>query len=295
MMLVLLFVVVGVPPSSATFSVPPSSATVGVPPSVTLVTVDIPGLGSVAGLPSPRYAAANRFFAIPYAKPPVGELRWASPQPHGPFASSPLDATAPGPVCYQPGTMYGPFDPAMVSPPNINPPLPMDEDCLTLNIAAPAAEPKQPLPVMVWFHGGGHSNGASSYYPIDALVNASGRGVVVVSLNYRLGVFGFLGSAELAARGGGNGTGNYGIEDQRLALRWVQEHIAAFGGDPTKVTIFGESAGGLSVLTHLATPQSYQPALYHRAIIESGVYGGAKAMAVPDPLNRSSGSPARFL
>lgn len=175
--------------------------------------------------------------------------------------------------------MYGPFDPAMVSPPNINPPLPMDEDCLTLNIAAPPAEPKQLLPVMVWFHGGGHSNGASSYYPIDALVNASGRGVVVVSLNYRLGVFGFLGSAELAARGGGSGTGNYGIEDQRLALHWVQEHIAAFGGDPTKVTIFGESAGGLSVLTHLATPLSYQPALYHRAIIESGVYGGAKAMA----------------
>ena len=173
--------------------------------------VNIPGLGSVIGVPSNLHLEVNRFFALPYALPPIGPLRWASPKPHGAFVKSPLNGTVPGNACMQKAEHldYG---------------FPVAEDCLTLNIATPAhtledVEGAKPLPVMVWFHGGAFAIGAGANYRNDALVHASGHSVVVVTLNYRLHAFGFLGSAELAAEGGGS-TGNYGIEDQRLALYW---------------------------------------------------------------------------
>ena len=247
-------------------------------------TVKVPGLGVVEGVTSAEYPSVDRFFAIPYAKSPVGELRWAPPEPHGPFRKSHLNGTAPGKVCIQPAKMSQRFDPSAPPVPYIQ--LPMGEDCLTLNIATPAARRGDGdgnatlLPVMVWFHGGGYSIGAGAHYRNDALVHASAGKVVVVTLNYRLGVFGFLGSSELAARtaarSGDRSTGNYGIDDQRLALRWVKAHIAAFGGDPDAVTIFGESAGGNSVVTHLVEPRSFgEDRLYSRAIIQSGTYPAA--------------------
>lgn len=258
-----------------------------VPPTI----VDIPGLGSVQGIVSPRYAPVKSFYAIPYAKPPIGELRWAAPMAPGPFATSPLNGTAPTAVCMQPNQMYGKFDPASKVAKYVKGPngqsLPISEDCLTLNVAAGAttgamieadgASHPQPTPVMVWFHGGGLSIGAGAPYPGDALVHASGGSVVVVTVNYRLNVFGFLGSAELAHRGAPSGgkasTGNYGIQDQRLALFWVREHIGAFGGDPASITIFGESAGGTSGMQHLVQPASWSgraEGLYHRLVIQSG-------------------------
>lgn len=269
--------------------------------SATGPVVDILGLGSVSGIVSDLYPSVSRFFAIPYAQPPVGELRWASPKPHGPFKSlSPLNGTYPGPCCIQPTGMGMAFDPAAGNNPNVKGPdgqvLPMEESCLTLDVAVPsepaialdadgAIVPSRGLPVMVWFHGGGFSVGAGAPYRSDALVHASKGAVIVVTVNFRLGVFGFLGSAELQARGRVDGeqhlasTGNYGIEDQRLALKWVREHIGAFGGDPRAVTIFGESSGGGSVLQHLVQPAS--AGLFHRAIIQSGTayMGGKKTLA----------------
>jgi para-nitrobenzyl esterase len=172
---------------------------------------------------------------------------------------------------------------------------PMHEDCLTLNIATPSNNSGK-LPVMVWFHGGAYVIGAGANYRNDALVHASEQDspVVVVTINYRLFVFGFLGGAALQAssssaaasasassaaaprtdaRADVQSTGNFGIDDQRLALRWVKQHISSFGGDPAMVTIFGESAGGNSVITHLVERESF--GLYHRAISQSGTYAGA--------------------
>jgi para-nitrobenzyl esterase len=148
------------------------------------------------------------------------------------------------------------------------------EDCLYLNIAtAWKSGPK--LPVMIFIHGGADNSGAAENVPIESLVLASQGSVVVVSLDYRLNLFGFLGSAVLAEEQNG-GTGNYGIEDQRMAMKWVKDHIEAFGGDSSNITIFGESAGGNAVLVHLTQPASF--GLYDRAIIESGTSTEAMPM-----------------
>ena len=141
-------------------------------------------------------------------------------------------------------------------------------------------------PVSVWIHGRAYVAGSGANYPADALVNASGGNAIVVTFNYRLGVFGFLASAELAARASDGSTGNYGMADQRLALQWVHEHIEAFGSDPKAISIFGESAGGNSVLTHLTQPQGY-PVFYTRAIVQSGTYSGAIQMAVAEQTYQS--------
>jgi para-nitrobenzyl esterase len=155
------------------------------------------------------------------------------------------------------------------------------EDCLFLNVYTPArntiaseqdgsGRSDRALPVMLWIHGGSYVSGASNQYPGEALVAASNGTVVVITINYRLNVFGFLGSKELKTRSPDGTTGNYGIEDQRLAMSWARQHIAAFGGDPEQITIFGESAGGNSVINHLAQSASFP--LYQRAIVESGAY-----------------------
>jgi para-nitrobenzyl esterase len=186
------------------------------------------------------------FQGIPYAASPVGDLRWQSPQPVTAWRGI-RAATRPGDRCAQSTDLWG--LPASDS-----------EDCLYLNVTVPrSATPRRPRPVMVWLHGGSLTKGAGSDYDATRLTT---RGdVVVVTVNYRLGVFGFFGHPGLA------GSGAYGLEDQQAALRWVQRNVAAFGGDPRNVTLFGESAGAHSVCAHLASPTA--AGLFHRAITQS--------------------------
>ncbi|MBI1340408.1 carboxylesterase family protein [bacterium] len=191
------------------------------------------------------------YFAIPFAAPPVGDLRWAPPQPAANW-SAPRAETVSAAACVQPGE--GPFNVANNS-----------EDCLYLEVHAPKGE--GPFPVMVWIHGGAFTTGAASVYSDPTPLIE--QGAMVVSINYRLGALGFLGHPALKAADGS--VGNYGMMDQQAALKWVRANISAFGGDPDNVTIFGESAGGFSVLTHLGSPTS--AGLFDRAIIQSGAYG----------------------
>jgi para-nitrobenzyl esterase len=192
---------------------------------------------------------------IPYAAPPVGDLRWREPQAVPP-SQAVLQATAFRPICEQVGDPWPPGAP----------PEPMSEDCLYLNIWAPAQR-TAPLPVMVWIHGGGWTNGSGStpLYWGDALAR---RGVIVVTFNYRVGVLGFLAHPGLARESPAGSAGNYGLLDQIAALRWVQTHIAAFGGDPSRVTIFGQSAGSMSA--NLLTVSPLARGLFHRVIGQSG-------------------------
>jgi para-nitrobenzyl esterase len=184
------------------------------------------------------------FKDIPYARPPVGNLRWRPPQPAHHWRGV-RDATKFGPECMQTDNV------------------PKSEDCLTLNVWKPAAA-AGPLPVMVWIYGGALVHGQTSLYPAD---NLARQGIIVVSMNYRMGRFGFFAHPALLEEKPRELHGNYGYMDQRAALQWVQRNIAAFGGDPKQVTIFGESAGGGSVLTHLTSPLSHR--LFARAILES--------------------------
>jgi para-nitrobenzyl esterase len=206
-----------------------------------------------------RGAEANgviSFKGIPFAAPPVGDLRWRIPQPVTPWQSV-LPADKFGPACMQAD------DP------------PTSEDCLTLNVWRPAAA-AGPLPVMVWIHGGALVHGRSSYLPLEALAR---QGVVIVSVNYRLGRLGFFAHPALADEAPDDVRGNYGFMDQRAALQWVQRNIAAFGGDPKAVTIFGESAGGGSVMVHLTSPLFR--GLFQRAILQSPAMPTARAKVVP--------------
>jgi para-nitrobenzyl esterase len=196
------------------------------------------------------------FKGIPFAAPPVGPLRWKPPQPAARWEGT-RDATEFCAACPQPVVFA---DRALSK---------QSEDCLTLNIWSAARSPKDRLPVMVWIHGGGFAvgSGAQSMYDGERLAR---QGAVVVTINYRLGVLGFLAHPELSRESPQGVSGNYGLLDQIAALKWVQRNIASFGGDPRRVTIFGESAGGSSVLTLLVSPQA--KGLFHRAISESGTF-----------------------
>jgi len=196
------------------------------------------------------------FKGIPYAAPPVGNLRWAPPAPAEPWTGT-RSAHDFGYHCVQ-SVVYS--DMAFHDPG-------ASEDCLTLNVWTPADSPSAKLPVMVWIYGGGLSGGSTSERRQDGQYLAQ-RNVVVVSMNYRLGIFGFFTHPELAAESPHHATGNYGLMDQLAALQWVKQNIAAFGGDPNNVTIFGESAGSSSVSRHIASPLSR--GLFHHAIGESG-------------------------
>jgi para-nitrobenzyl esterase len=196
------------------------------------------------------------FRGIPYAEPPVGDLRWRPPEPRRGWRGV-RDATQFGAHCPQPGS---------ADQPNAS------EDCLFLNVYIPRErdfggdDEERRRPVMVWIYGGANASGASDFYDPTPLVEIGG--VVVVTVNYRIGALGFLAHPALDREG--HLAVNYGVMDQQLALRWVRDNIESFGGDPANVTIFGESAGGLNVTTHLVSPRS--AGLFHRAIIESGAY-----------------------
>lgn len=212
------------------------------------------------GLVVGRQAEGVRtFLGIPYAAPPVGDLRWKAPQRRVDW-TTPREVSAFGNVCVQPvtGMLEGEEEAQGKIVGN--------EDCLYLNVYAPgSAAPASRLPTMVWVHGGAFLFGAGSDY--DASVLAQKQGVVVVTVNYRLGSLGFLALPTLKAEADGE-SGNYGLMDQQAALRWVRNNIVAFGGDPGNVTIFGESAGGFSVCAQLASPAA--AGLFHKAIIQSG-------------------------
>ena len=204
---------------------------------------------------------ANVFRNIPFAAAPQGKLRWTPPQP-APKWSGERDATKNGPSCPQPMNADG-------TPNGGGANGPMSEDCLQLNVFAPKAAPnraKGRAPVMVWIHGGSHRTGAGWIYDGQ---NFARDGVVVVTINYRLGPLGYFAHPALTKDAGAAPTGNFGLMDQIAALKWVQKNVAAFGGDPANVTVFGESAGGMSTLAILATPSA--KGLYQKAIVQSGL------------------------
>ncbi len=215
------------------------------------------------------------FHNIPYAAPPAGDLRWRAPAAVQPWTGV-RDGSEFSASCPQKVTQ----DQKTVKPV-------ISEDCLYLNVWTPARNNGEKLPVMVFFHGGAYGitapSGSLDYYNGSSLAD---QGVVVVTVNYRLGAFGFLAHPELAAESSHNTSGNYGIMDQQAALRWVQKNIGAFGGDPAKVTIFGQSAGGTSTLIHLVSPES--KGLFSQAITESGPFW-QHGFAIDNAVTRAEG------
>jgi len=221
--------------------------------------------GKVQGLPAadPRITS---FKGIPFAAPPVGENRWRAPQPAQDWEGV-LKAYEYAPIAMQPRPGANPahlYDREWHVDPNIA----MDEDCLYLNVWTPAKSPDEKLPVYVWYFGGGLQVGYPSEMEFDG-ERIARRGVVVVTINYRLNVFGFLCHPEITQESPG-APANFGHLDQQAATRWVKRNIAAFGGDPDNITIGGQSAGGGSVMAQLTSPQN--EGLFQRAIIMSGVY-----------------------
>jgi para-nitrobenzyl esterase len=213
-----------------------------------------------------KTAGIRAYLGIPYAAPPVGDLRWKAPQP-APAWTGVQKADHFGARCMQ-NNVFG----DMVFHDNG-----MSEDCLHLNVWTPAKSAHDKLAVMVWIYGGGFQAGATSEARQDGEVLAA-KGVVVVSMDYRLGILGFYSHPELSKESGHSSSGNYGLLDQLEALRWVHKNIAAFGGDPNKVTIFGESAGSFSVSAQMASPLA--KGLFQRAIGESGAFFGVTLAAL---------------
>ena len=209
--------------------------------------------GIIEGTTAP--SGIRTFKGIPFAEPPVGDLRWRPPQPVKRWPGVKL-TQAFGAAPIQNRSLSAMMD----VPPTFS------EDCLYLNVWTPAKAAADRLPVMVWIYGGAFAMGATSAPLYDGTKLAE-RGVVVVSIAYRVGPLGFLAHPELSREGAGS-SGNFGLRDQIAGLRWVRENIAAFGGDPGRVTIFGESAGGISVSMLAASPLS--KGLFHRAISQSG-------------------------
>ena len=209
------------------------------------------------------------FKGIPFAQPPVGPLRWRPPQPNAPWSGI-RDATKPSRPCMQSlqgvDSFVAPLAAAYgvtYSPQQLDP----SEDCLYLNVWTPQLKPGVHLPVMVWLHGGSNRIGSGTEPAYDGASLAS-RGVIVVTVNYRLGVMGFFAHPELTAESPHHSSSNYGLLDQIEALRWVKQNIAQFGGDPENVTLFGESAGSVDATTLMASPLA--ASLFRRVIAESG-------------------------
>jgi para-nitrobenzyl esterase len=198
------------------------------------------------------------FRGIPYAAPPVGNLRWREPQPVAHWDGV-KKADQFGAICMQPAPR------GATSAPN------MSEDCLFLNVWTSATTASDRRPVMVWIHPGGYQTGSGSTPGYDGEAMAK-KGVVLVTINYRLGVFGFFSHPELTKESEHHASGNYALMDQAAALRWVQKNIAAFGGDPQRVTVFGDSAGSSSIANLMGSPRA--KGLFQRAVGESGAWMG---------------------
>jgi para-nitrobenzyl esterase len=231
--------------------------------SQVIMTEDGPLRGSVA------HGVAS-YLGIPYAKPPVGALRWRAPQPPDAWAQV-REAIHFGPSCYQdPPAPFGPYSPEFLIS------LPVDEDCLYLNVWTPTRR-KGKLPVYVFIPGGAFLAGSGSV-PIYNGTSLAAKGVVVVTINYRLGVFGFLALPALTRESGIGSSGNYGLEDAIAALRWVHANIARFGGSPSLVTVAGQSAGAMMVNDLLVS--SAARGLFARAIAESGAGMGIPLMTL---------------
>lgn len=241
---------------SAGENVPAADARPGAPAGLEPV-VEAP-VGTLEGAWVDAGEDVLAFRGVPYAQPPVGDARWRPPAPVEPWDGV-RSATSFAPPCWQRPREYnsiytrGDLDPS--------------EDCLYLNIWTSADSPTSGLPVMVWFHGGGHNSGTGSARIFDGTTLAR-QGVVLVTINYRLGPFGFLAHPALTAESPHGSSGNYGLLDQVAALEWVHNNIAAFGGDPGNVTIFGQSAGSWSVCYMVASPLAR--GLFHKAIGQSG-------------------------
>ena len=264
-------------------------------PTVTIAT------GQLAG----RYESGRQiavFKGVPYAQPPIGELRWRPPQPALPWQGL-RKADTFKPVAFQLEAGYGSFIHALIAGQGFSklktslleiylrtlarPKA--SEDCLYLNIRTPLLDSQARLPVMIWIHGGDHQDGAGSDIPYQT--NALPlQGVVLVTINYRLGLLGYFAHPELSQESGRDVSGNYGTLDQIAALRWVSENISAFGGDPHNLTIFGESAGGESVAHLMTSPLSR--GLFQRAIIQSAANGGQMLLLKQPFLNRPAAEQA---
>ncbi|CAI5767886.1 cholinesterase-like [Podarcis lilfordi] len=229
--------------------------------------------GSVQGKHlSSGFGNVTAFLGIPYAEPPVGKLRFQKPVPHQPW-SKVLEATNFSNSC--PQIVISGTPDAETWAANT----PLSEDCLYLNVWVPHPRPSKPAAVLVWIYGGAYFIGTTSLVIYNAEFLAAAENVIVVSMNYRLGPLGFLSLPPAVP-------GNMGLMDQQLAMSWVKQNAAAFGGDPTRITIFGVSAGGASVAFHLLSPGS-QP-LFHRAVLESGASVAAWAWLNPEEARRRS-------
>ena len=256
------------------------------PPHVTLAQGELEGLSR---------GEVNAFLGIPYAAAPVGDLRWRAPG-EAPSWEGVREATRYGASCMQmhPAPQFGPYTPEFVDTPEPS------EDCLFLNVWAPADA--DDLPVLVWIHGGGFLGGSGAV-PIYDGTNLADAGVVVVTINYRVGPLGFLAHPALSAESGEGISGNYGLLDQVAALEWVRDNVAEFGGDPDMVTIAGQSAGAVAVNNLVMSPLA--SGLFHRAAAQSGsgmgvgaktlAEGEAEGLAWGDFLNATTADELRAL
>jgi para-nitrobenzyl esterase len=228
--------------------------------------------GAIAG-------SAIAFRGIPYARPPVGELRWQPPQPPLPWQGV-REALQPGSACTQRTSGLAPFIAPMAKAYGSTfeqPSIKSSEDCLYLDVWVPEWPVKRALPVMVWLHGGSNTVGSGTQSTYDG-VSLTRHGVLLVTLNYRLGVMGFFSHPDLSAESPHHSSGNYGLLDQLAALNWVKQNIAQFGGDPDNVTLFGESAGAIDAAQLMASPLAV--GLFKRVISESGpAFGSGQTLS----------------
>ncbi|XP_070593865.1 acetylcholinesterase-like isoform X3 [Erythrolamprus reginae] len=233
-------------------------------------TVVVTSSGSIKGMRVlTSSGAVNAYLGIPYAEPPVGSLRFQKPVPHQPWSNA-LEATRFGKPCHQWTSFHYPYSKIWVANE------PHSEDCLFLNIWVPHPQPSVPVPILVWIHGGGFIVGAGSLDLYNGSTLAATENVIVVSMNYRVGIWGFLFFPPGAP-------GNMGLWDQYLALNWLKENAAVFGGDANKLTLIGHSAGAASVGFHLLSPISQS--LFDRAVLQSGAPNAPWAFKPPEKLH----------